>query len=145
MTKDIINLINEKLREMEQNLIFLKQASYEITKDNLKDDIIRYWGIERGLQILIETVIDIANIIISISNVEKPLTYRDSILELSKIGVIPKTFSEELSKMAGFRNILVHDYAKVNEKIILEVLDKKLDDFIEYINYINKWLNENYS
>ena len=144
MTKDIISLIDEKLREMEQNLIFLKQVSYEITKDNLKDDIVRYWGIERGLQILIESVIDIANIIISISNVEKPLTYRETILELFKIGIIPKTFAEELSKMAGFRNILVHDYAKVDEEIILEVLDEKLDDFIEYIKYINKWLKENY-
>ena len=144
MTKDIISLIDEKLREMEQNLIFLKQVSYEITKDNLKDDIVRYWGIERGLQILIESVIDIANIIISISNVEKPLTYRETILELFKIRIIPKTFAEELSKMAGFRNILVHDYAKVDEEIILEVLDEKLDDFIEYIKYINKWLKENY-
>lgn len=144
MTKDIIGLLNQKLREIEQNLIFLKQVSYEITKENLKDDIIRYWGIERGLEILIQSVIDIANIIISSNNIEKPLTYRDTILELSKIKILPKSFAEELSKMAGFRNILVHDYAEVDEEIILEVLDKKLDDFIEYISYINKWLKENY-
>ena len=144
MTKDIIGIINQKLREIEQNLIFLKQVSYEITKENLKDDIIRYWGIERGLEILIQSVIDIANIIISSNNIEKPLTYRDTILELSKIKILPKSFAEELSKMAGFRNILVHDYAEVDEEIILEVLDKKLDDFIEYISYINKWLKENY-
>ncbi|MCF6463977.1 type VII toxin-antitoxin system HepT family RNase toxin [Clostridium sp. Cult1] len=145
MTKDIISLINEKLREMEKNLVFLKQASYKVSKDNIKDDIIRYWGIERGLQILIESVIDIANIIISSNDIEKPLTYRETILEMSRIGIVPKVFAEELSKMAGFRNILVHDYAEVDEGIILEVLDKKLDDFIEYINYINKWLKENYS
>lgn len=45
--------------------------------------------------------------------------------------------------MVGFRNILVHDYAKVDEEIIIEVLNEKLDDFIEYVNYINKWLKEN--
>lgn len=144
MTKDIVGLINEKLREMEQNLISLKEASYEITKDNLKDNIIRYWGIERGLQILVESVIDIANIIISSTNVDKPLTYRETIIELSNVGVIPKRFAEEFSKIAGFRNILVHDYAKVDEEIILEVLDTKLDDFIKYANYISRWLKENY-
>lgn len=143
MTKDIISLVNKKLREMEQNLIFLKQASYEITKDNLKEDIIKYWGIERGIQILIEAVIDIANILISSNDIEKPLTYRDTILELSKIGVISKSFAEELSKMVGFRNILVHDYARIDEKIVLEILDTKLDDFVKYINYIRKWLKEN--
>ncbi|SHD76677.1 type VII toxin-antitoxin system HepT family RNase toxin [Schnuerera ultunensis] len=144
MTKDIISLINEKLREMEKNLIFLKQVSQEISKDNIKDDIIRYWGIERGLQILIELVIDSANIIISSTDIEKPPTYRKTILKLSKIDVIPKKFAEELSKMAGFRNILVHDYAEVDEDIILEILENKLDDFLKYINYINKWLKENY-
>ena len=44
--------------------------------------IIRYWGDRAGLEILIQSVIDIANIIISSNNIEKPLTYRDTILEL---------------------------------------------------------------
>lgn len=46
--------------------------------------------------------------------------------------------------MAGFRNILVHDYAEVDEDIILELLKNKLDDFIQFIDYINKWLKDNY-
>lgn len=145
MTKDIVNLINRKLKEMEENLIFLKEGSYSITKDNLKEDIIRYWGIERGIQILIELVIDISNIIISANNVEKPNTYRQTIMKLSKIGVIPKDFAIDLSKMVGYRNILVHDYAKIDEEIILDILNSKLDDFANYIDNVKKWLKENYS
>lgn len=144
MTKDIMGLINEKLREMEKNLIYLKKASWGITKENIKDDIIKYWGIERGLQILIEIVLDIANIIISSTDLEKPPTYRETILTLSKINILPKEFADEISKMAGFRNILVHDYAEVDEDIILELLKNKLDDFIQFIDYINKWLKDNY-
>lgn len=145
MTKDIVNLINRKLKEMEENLIFLKEGSCGITKDNLKDNIIKYWGIERGIQILIELVIDISNIIISANNVEKPNTYRQTIMELSKIGVIPKNFAIDLSKMVGYRNILVHDYAKIDEEIILDILNSKLDDFANYIDNVKKWLKENYS
>lgn len=44
MTKDIMGLINEKLREMEKNLIYLKKASWGITKENIKDDIIKILG-----------------------------------------------------------------------------------------------------
>ena len=44
-------------------------------------------------------------------------------MELSKIGVIPKDFAIDLSKMVGFRNILVHDYAKIDEEIILDILN----------------------
>ncbi|NLJ78850.1 MAG: DUF86 domain-containing protein [Tissierellia bacterium] len=145
MTGDIASLIDGKVREMEQNLIFLKQVSIGVTMDNLKEDIIRYWGIERGIQILIETVIDIANIIISANNIEKPHTYRESILELAKLDILPREFTEELSKMVGFRNILVHDYTNVDEEIILNVLHTRLDDFIRYMEYIDRWLKENYS
>ncbi len=129
---------------MEKNLIYLKKASWGITKENIKDDIIKYWGIERGLQILIEIVLDIANIIISSTDLEKPPTYRETILTLSQINILPKEFADEISKMAGFRNILVHDYAEVDEDIILELLKNKLDDFIQFIDYINKWLKDSY-
>lgn len=144
MTKDIISLINKKLEELEQNLLFLKQVSLEVNKDNLKEDIIIYWGIERGIHICIESVLDIANILISSAAVERPSTYRETILTLSKLKIIPETHAQELSKMVGFRNILVHDYTKIEESIILDILNNRIDDFIEYSKYINKWLKENY-
>lgn len=46
--------------------------------------------------------------------------------------------------MVGFKNILVHDYIKIDEEIILYILKNELDDFVDYMNYINRWLNENY-
>lgn len=144
MTKDVCDVIRKKLKELEDNLIFLKQASLYMNKDNLKQDMIKYWGIERGIQICIECVIDIGNILISATDNDKPSTYRETMLILSQIGVIPKKFSKKLSKMVGFRNILVHDYTKIDEEIILYILKNELDDFVDYMNYINRWLNENY-
>lgn len=88
--------------------------------------------------------IDVANILVSTIDTERPSTYRETILRLSKLGIIPDKFAKDLSKMIGFRNILVHDYIKIDEDIILEILNKKLDDFIKYLNFINKWLEENY-
>ncbi|MDR7869612.1 MAG: DUF86 domain-containing protein [Tissierellaceae bacterium] len=144
MTKDIISLINKKLKELEQNLLYLKQVSLDVNKENLKEDIIRYWGIERGIHICIESVLDIANIIISSAEVERPSTYRETILTLAKLDIIPEKYANELSKMVGFRNILVHDYTKIEESIILDILKNRIGDFIKYSNYINKWLKENY-
>ncbi|WP_231293831.1 type VII toxin-antitoxin system HepT family RNase toxin [Thermoanaerobacterium thermosaccharolyticum] len=106
--------------------------------------MIKYWGIERGIQISIECVIDIANIIISALGTEKPDTYKESILALSKVGVLPQTFAKDVSSMVSFRNILVHDYMKVEERIIVDILKNHLDDFVKYIDYINKWIDENY-
>ena len=144
MTKDVYDVIRRKLKELESNLIFLKQVSFDVNKDNLKEDMIRYWGIERGIQICIECVIHIGNILISVTDNDKPSTYRETMITLSQIGVIPEKFSKKLSKMVGFRNILVHDYTKIDEDMIIYILKNELDDFIKYMDYVDKWLKENY-
>lgn len=41
MTKDVHDVITGKLKELENNLVFLKQASFSISKENLKKDTIR--------------------------------------------------------------------------------------------------------
>lgn len=46
--------------------------------------------------------------------------------------------------MVSFRNILVHDYTRVDEKIMIDILHNHLDDFGKFMNYINKWLEKNY-
>jgi Protein of unknown function DUF86. len=122
----------------------LKSVAQDVNEENIKVDMIKYWGIERGIQISIECVIDISNIIISALGIEKPDTYKESILALSKVGVLPQTFARNVSNMVSFRNILVHDYMKVEEKIIVDILKNHLDDFVKYIDYINKWIDENY-
>lgn len=144
MTRSILDTIDSKIKELQKNLLLLKTVSIDINKENLKEDMIKYWGIERGIQICIECVIDISNIIISSLDIEKPDTYKESILTLGKISIFPSHFAKEISNMVSFRNILVHDYMKVDEEIILNILKNHLDDFVKFMNYIQKWIKDNY-
>ena len=143
MTKDIADVIKRKLKELEQNLLYLKQISYDINSDNLKSDMIRYWGIERGIQICIECTIDIANIIISVAGEEKPDTYREIMLKMSDLDVVSVNFSKRLANMAGFRNILVHDYTKIDENVILNILKDDINDFMKYTVEVKEWMKDN--
>lgn len=140
MTRNVLETINSKIKELQKNLILLKSVSLNINKDNLKEDMIKYWGIERGIQICIECVIDISNVIISNLDIEKPDTYKECILVLSNEDIIPQRFAKQISNMVSFRNILVHDYMKIDEEIIINVLKNNLDDFAKFMNYINKWI-----
>lgn len=144
MTKSVVELVGVKMKELQKNLLLLKTVSIGITKENLKEDMIKYWGIERGLHISIECVMDIANIIISSIGIEKPDTYRETILELGKEKIIPLEFAKQVANMASFRNILVHDYMKIEEDIIIDVLKNRLEDFSRFIDFVNKWINKNY-
>lgn len=59
---------------------------------------------------------------------------------LAELEVIPKEFSKKLSNMVGFRNILVHDYTKIEAEIIVKILKNDLIDFVLFISYINTWM-----
>ncbi|KGK86583.1 DUF86 domain-containing protein [Clostridium sp. HMP27] len=144
MTRSLLETINLKIKELQKNVLLLKSTAAYINEDNLKEDMLRYWGVERGIQISIECVLDIANIIISVLDIEKPDTYREVILALGENKILPQKFSKEIANMISFRNILVHDYMRVDEKIIIDILHNHLDDFAEFVNYINQWTEENY-
>ena len=42
--------------------------------------------------------------------------------------IIPRELGKTLALMVGFRNILVHDYAKLDTSVVLKVLRKDLAD-----------------
>lgn len=144
MTRNLLDTINMKIKELQQNIILLKSIAININEDNIKEDMLRYWGIERGVQISIECVLDISNIIISTLDIDKPDTYREAILILGKNKILSQKFSKEIANMVSFRNILVHDYMRVDEKIMVDILHNHLYDFANFIKYINEWIKENY-
>jgi len=48
--------------------------------------------------------------------------------------------SAKLIAMAGFRNILVHEYLEIDRRRVYEVLRKDLADFDRFINAVSKLL-----
>jgi len=62
----------------------------------------------------IQTSIDIANHLIAETSKEKPSTYRESFELLADLDIIDRKLAEELADLAGFRNVLVHMYVKLD-------------------------------
>ena len=46
--------------------------------------------------------------------------------------------TEELIKMTGFRNIIVHDYEDIDYEIVYNILHNKLSDVERFIDIIEK-------
>lgn len=47
---------------------------------------------------------------------------------LADAELLPRALAESLARMVGFRNILVHDYAKLDPAIVLRVLQTDVQD-----------------
>ena len=104
----------------------------EIRPANLeeyKNSIEKKRACERLFQILIETVIDICNIIISDLKLGLPSEEEEIFEKLRKKEIITKKTTDILKGMKGMRNILVHKYGVVEDEIIFETIRENLNDF----------------
>lgn len=81
---------------------------------------------ERNLHLAIECLMDIGNHVISDRGYPKPENYADIFRILAERGVIPKDLFQELVGMASFRNVLVHDYLRLDRKRVYQILGEKL-------------------
>ena len=119
--KDIIMF---KLSKLRQYLNYLKELQKSSFEDFVSDFKIA-GAVERDLQVSIECMIDIGNEIISSLQLQRPERYQDIPYILARSGMIPRQFADTMATMIGFRNLLVHDYATINLKLVYEFLQTK--------------------
>jgi uncharacterized protein YutE (UPF0331/DUF86 family) len=98
-------------------------------QDYLKQD-----AIAANLQRIAEQAIDIANHLIKKKKLGLPKDSKESFAILAGTGIIPESLAARLKSMVGFRNILVHDYRKLDLGIMLDVIEHRLDDLIDFTN-----------
>jgi uncharacterized protein YutE (UPF0331/DUF86 family) len=125
-----MNVIPPRLEELRRCVEKLNRyVSYE-REAFLSDDIVAD-VVERNFQLAIQICLDISTHIISRMNWGRPQDYKSAIELLSKEGVISSILAAKLDKMVSFRNILVHNYLRIDRNIVYESL-KEIHDFEEF-------------
>lgn len=95
-----------------------------------------------ALLVGIQAAIDIANHLIVEHGLRRPSTYRECFEILSREGMIPSELGDELSDLAGFRNVLVHIYWKLNLEEVYGVLKNDLDTVKDFKKLVKKLLQK---
>ncbi|MFH1392702.1 MAG: HepT-like ribonuclease domain-containing protein [bacterium] len=131
--KNKINFIQEEL----ENLAKYKNYSFE----EIVSDYIKHAVTERILERIINDAIDINQHIISESEKTKiPADYTETFLALFELEVFPKNFADVVSKSVGLRNILIHHYRELDEKLFYKSIKACLRDYTKYCDYVLKFL-----
>jgi uncharacterized protein YutE (UPF0331/DUF86 family) len=122
------NIILRKISELE---LYQKQISEfaDMTPQTYKSDWKTRRIIERTLQIMIETCVDIANHIVSDTGMRAPTGYADTFKVLFENNMIDSELFAIMERMAKFRNVVVHQYEEVDSEIVIVILNKHLGDF----------------
>ena len=116
----------------------------EILQKEEKSKVMEDWRVqgqvERYLQVAIECLLNIGEMIINECKFRKPETYKDIIRVLIENKVLPKSLQPALEDMAGFRNILVHDYSYLDYNKIYQHLQKDPQIIKEFIKAIKQFV-----
>jgi uncharacterized protein YutE (UPF0331/DUF86 family) len=135
-------LIEDKLSRLRRYLEYLRELK-RASLETFSGDFRVRGSAERYLHLAIESVIDISGEIIASLQLPRPERYRDIPRVLAEAEIISKDLSDDIAKMIGFRNLLVHDYAVVNVTLEYRFLNERLPDLEAYMREIAKWLKTN--
>lgn len=88
-----------------------------------------------------EAAIDLANHAIREYKLGIPVSSADSFALLGNGGVIDSVMAGRLTKMVAFRNIVVHQYTRIDIAIAQTVIASGLDELIAFGDAIQKYIN----
>lgn len=87
-----------------------------------------------------EAALDICNHLAAKRGGRSPEDYADCMAILAEIGVLDHDLQSRMSRMARFRNLLVHLYWKVDDREVHRVLRDNLGDFDSYLRAVGRYL-----
>jgi uncharacterized protein YutE (UPF0331/DUF86 family) len=136
---------------VDRELVLRKIADLEVYGEQLRayrevtpDEYRRDWRvqriIERTLQIAIECCVDMASHVIADRRLRVPATYAETYEVLAEAGLLDTPRREAMVRMAGFRNVLVHGYARLDPAMVIGILRNHLDDFAAFRAAVLSWL-----
>lgn len=137
------DIVFNKKERMERCILQINKY-YSMNQESLfEDDFFKQDAIGINLQRLCELTIDLANHIVKKYKLGLPKESKTSFEILSREKIIPEELAKEMIGMIGFRNILVHEYQKVDLGIMKSIIENQLNDFISFTNCLLNLTLEN--
>ncbi len=137
---------NQKiLSKLEEMLVYVGELQ-EILPDEEEyhKDLVKRRACEKTAELAIDALISAAAIIVSIGRFGIPTSQENIIDLLARHGVITPVLAEKLKDMKGFRNLLIHKYGEVDDKLAYEFLIQDLADFTKFQKQVIKYLQKDH-
>ena len=141
MTELDAALVRRKLAIIRRNIDDLGEvegldlAEYHADRFRLK-------GTERLLQETVEAAVDANLHLLRAAGRATPGDYFMSFVELGPAGIVSEELASRLAPSAGLRNRLVHEYAEIDDAIVLAAVRDARIEYSGYIAALERYLSE---
>ena len=134
-------VVNRKLQKLTGYLEELEMMD-EITFEDYLSNFRHRRTVERLIQLIVDIAVDINTHAVVDAGSPPPADAYSSFLEVAKIGLLPQAFAKKLAPSTGERNIIVHDYESVDDKIVYESISEALDLYHQYVKYASMYIQK---
>ena len=132
-------LVAKKLAAIETHVRELRTRA---ELDRLRTDVKEERFVAHTLQLAVQAALDAASHIVADERLGEPETNQDLFVLLERGGWIEPELAERLRKMARFRNLLVHGYAKVDLGIVEDIVRRSLGDLEAFVEVVRERVGE---
>ena len=123
--------ITDKLREIERYLAELS----EIVPRSIEEyfEIKTKAACERYFEVIVEAVVGIAFLIIKDRRLKIPEDDKQAFDILASEKIISAELSQKLKEAKGMRNLIAHEYGKIDDELVFESITQELGkDVVEF-------------
>jgi uncharacterized protein YutE (UPF0331/DUF86 family) len=133
------DLLRRKLSELSEYVTQVSEYR-DLTVDLYRADWKTQRIVERTLQMAIETCLDIASHVLADRGLRAPTTYAETFEVLMQAGLMSPGLGRVMVEMTGFRNVVVHEYTRIDAEVVIRILRERLEDLRRFETEALRWL-----
>ena len=133
-------VVQARIAKIREYVALLRQIRSMTDERRFASDPLTYGNGERYLQLAIQSVLDISNHVVADLGLGLPADSKELFVLLAKRKIVYTRLAKKLTSVAGFRNLLVHEYLEIDRHRVYQVLRDDLGDFEKFIKAVSKLL-----
>ena len=118
----------------------LMEISSGITLESYVNNTILRRAVEREIQLIVECATDINNMILKSLKAGPSKDYFNSFIDLAENNVITMEIALKIAPSTGLRNILVHEYRKIDDNVVFQSIKHVREYYKDYMDAVSKYL-----
>jgi len=127
--------IYQKIGRIREYLRLIRSIK-EDCMERFSNDLLYRGALLHYLYLLTDSCISLGEMAIKRKKLRLPQSYQEVFDILGEAGVLQPDFAFEFAKVAGLRNLLSHDYEKIDVRTICEQVLSRLDEIDVYARQI---------
>jgi uncharacterized protein YutE (UPF0331/DUF86 family) len=109
--------------------------------DSIERDVREERFVVHTLQLAVQAVLDAASHVVSDERLGEPQTNRELFDLLARSGWLSPDLARVMRDMAGFRNVVVHGYERVDLRLVRDIVEHRLGDLLSFTAAVRARLN----